>query len=93
LLAGGFAPAYPQHSLDSPELDNVRAPPHQVLAGHEPYPAVVVDRWWDLQDANSAIAVLTEGCAPELLTPPVNVLRLTLHPHGMAPRISARQPT
>ena len=88
LLAGGFAPAYPQHSLDSPELDNVRAALRQVLAGHEPYPAVVVDRWWDLQDANSAIAVLTEGCSPDLLTPPVNVLRLSLHPQGMAPRIA-----
>ena len=69
LLAGGFAPAYPQHSLDSPELDHVRAALRQVLACHEPYPAVVVDRWWDLQDANSAIAVLTEGCSPDLLTP------------------------
>jgi transcriptional regulator with XRE-family HTH domain len=87
LLAGGYAPAYPQHSLDAPELDNVRAALRQVRAGHEPFPAVIVDRWWDLQDANSGIAVLTEGCVPELLSPPVNVLRLSLHPHGMAPRI------
>jgi transcriptional regulator with XRE-family HTH domain len=88
LLAGGYAPAYPQHSLDAPELDNVRAALRQVLAGHEPYPAVVVDRWWELQDANSGIALLTEGCAPDLLAPPVNVLRLSLHPDGMAPRIA-----
>ena len=87
LLAGGYAPAYPQHGLDSPELGNVRAALRQVLAGHEPYPAVVLDRWWDMQDANSGVAVLTEGCAPDLLTPPVNVLRLSLHPDGMAPRI------
>jgi transcriptional regulator with XRE-family HTH domain len=87
LLAGGYAPAYPQHGLDAPELGNVRAALRQVLAGHEPYPAVVVDRWWDMQDANSGVAVLTEGCAPDLLTPPVNVLRLSLHPDGMAPRI------
>jgi transcriptional regulator with XRE-family HTH domain len=87
LLAGGYAPAYPQHGLDAPELGNVRAALRQVLAGHEPYPAVVLDRWWDMQDANSGVAVLTEGCAPDLLTPPVNVLRLSLHPDGMAPRI------
>ncbi len=67
LLAGGFAPAYPQHSLDSPELDNVRAALHQVLAGHEPCPAVVVDRWWDLQDANSAtVGTATDVTVEEL---------------------------
>jgi len=88
LLAGGYAPAYPQHSLDAPEMDNVRAALRQVLAAHEPYPAVVVDRWWELQDANSGVAMLTDGCAAELLEPPVNVLRLSLHPEGMAPRIA-----
>jgi transcriptional regulator with XRE-family HTH domain len=87
LLAGGYAPAYPQHGLDEPELENVRAALRQVLAGHEPNPAVIVDRWWELIDSNAAIAMLSEGCAPELLKPPVNVLRLSLHPHGMAPRI------
>src|SRR5277367_7021536 len=55
LLAGGYAPAFPQHGLDAPELDSVRAALGQVLAGHEPYPAVVIDRWWDMQDANSGI--------------------------------------
>jgi hypothetical protein len=59
------APAYPQHGLDAPELDSVRAALRQVLDGHEPYPGVVVDRWWDMQDANSAIAMLVDGCAPE----------------------------
>jgi transcriptional regulator with XRE-family HTH domain len=88
LLAGGYAPAYPQHGLDEPELDDVRAALRQVLAGHEPYPAVVVNRWWELLDSNAAIAVLTSGCAPWLLEPPVNVLRLSLHPDGMAPRIT-----
>jgi transcriptional regulator with XRE-family HTH domain len=87
LLAGGYAPAYPQHGLQAPELGSVRAALRQVLAGHEPYPAVVIDRWWDMQDSNSGIAVLIEGCAPWLLEPPVNVLRLSLHPDGMAPRI------
>jgi transcriptional regulator with XRE-family HTH domain len=87
LLAGGYAPAYPQHALDKPELDEVRAALRQVLAGHEPYPAVVVNRWWELLDGNAAVAMLIGGCAPWLLEPPVNVLRLSLHPDGMAPRI------
>jgi transcriptional regulator with XRE-family HTH domain len=88
LLAGGYAPAYPQHGLDEPELQSVRAALRQVLAGHEPYPAVVVNRWWELLDGNAAIAMLVDGCAPELLEPPANVLRLSLHPDGMAPRIA-----
>jgi len=87
LLAGGYAPAYPQHGLHAPELGSVRAALRQVLAGHEPYPAVVIDRWWDMLDSNSGVAMLVEGCAPALLEPPVNVLRLSLHPEGMAPRI------
>jgi transcriptional regulator with XRE-family HTH domain len=88
LLAGGYAPAYPEHGLDGPELAAVRAALRQVLAGHEPYPAVVVNRWWELVDANAGVAALTTGAAPALLEPPVNVLRLSLHPDGMAPRIA-----
>jgi transcriptional regulator with XRE-family HTH domain len=88
LLAAGYAPAYPQYGLEAPELDNVRVALSQVLAGHEPYPAVVVDRWWEVRDANSGLAMLTEGCAPALLKPPANALRLALHPDGMAPRIA-----
>jgi MmyB-like transcription regulator ligand binding domain len=65
----------------------VRTALRQVLAGHEPYPAVLVDRWWELLDGNNALAVLVDGCAPWLLEPPVNVLRLALHPDGIAPRI------
>jgi transcriptional regulator with XRE-family HTH domain len=87
LLAAGYAPAYPEHGLDEPELATVRAALRQVLAGHEPYPAVVVNRWWELLESNAAIATLVDGCAPGLLEPPVNVLRLSLHPDGMAPRI------
>ena len=58
-----------------------------VLEGHEPYPAVVVDRHWGMVAGNRAVALLTEGVAEHLLEPPVNVLRATLHPEGMAPRI------
>jgi transcriptional regulator with XRE-family HTH domain len=87
LLAGGYAPAYPEHRLDEPELGAVRAALRHVLVGHEPYPAVVVNRWWELVDGNAAVAVLTAAAARELLAPPVNVLRLSLHPDGMAPYI------
>jgi len=87
LLAGGYAPAYPQHGIDEPELASVRAALAQVLRGHEPYPAVVIDRWWNLVDANAALTTLIEGCAPHLLEQP-NVLRLSLHPDGLARRIA-----
>ncbi len=58
-----------------------------MLAGHEPYPAVVINRWWEMVDSNSGAEMLSDGCAPALLEPPVNVLRLSLHPDGLAPRI------
>jgi transcriptional regulator with XRE-family HTH domain len=88
LLAGGYAPVYPEHSLDEPELTRLRVALRQILTGHEPYPALVVNRWWEMLDGNAAVAVLTEGCDPALLTPPVNALRTSLHPDGMAPRIA-----
>lgn len=88
LLAGGYAPAYPQHGLQEPELKAVQAALKRVLAGHEPYPAVVVNRWWELVDANQGIALFIKDVQPDILEPPVNVLRLSLHPDGMAPRIA-----
>jgi transcriptional regulator with XRE-family HTH domain len=88
LLAGGYAPVYPEHELDSPPMDAVRTALRLVLAGHEPSPAVVVDRAWNLVDANTSVALFTEGARPELLAPPLNVLRLSLHPHGMARHIA-----
>jgi transcriptional regulator with XRE-family HTH domain len=87
LLAGGFAPAYTESDLDGPPLAAVLSSLRDVLAGHAPYPAVLVDRHWTMVDANDAVARLTDGCVPWLLEPPVNVLRLSLHPDGMAPRI------
>jgi transcriptional regulator with XRE-family HTH domain len=87
LLAGGYAPAYPEHPLGSQELAAVRTALRAVLTGHEPYPAVVVNRWWELLDGNTTIGVFTEPVAAHLLAPPVNVLRLSLHPEGMAPYI------
>jgi transcriptional regulator with XRE-family HTH domain len=87
LLAAGFAPAYEERPLEAPELEPVRRAVEQVLAGHEPYPAAVVDRWWNLVAANRSVSLFLEGVAPELLEPPANVLRASLHPDGMAPRI------
>jgi transcriptional regulator with XRE-family HTH domain len=88
LLAAGYAPGYPETPLDAPPMAAVCEAVRQVLTGHEPYPALAVDRHWDLVDANATIALFTDGVAPELLVPPVNVLRVSLHPEGMAPRIA-----
>lgn len=87
LLAGGYAPVYPESPLDSAPMSVVRAAVRQVLTGHEPYPAAVVDRGWHLVDANTSVALFTDGLPAELLAPPVNVLRVSLHPDGLAPRI------
>jgi transcriptional regulator with XRE-family HTH domain len=88
LLAGGYAPAYPERALAGPELQAVQAALKRVLASHEPYPAVVVNRRWELVDANAGIALFTRHVEAWLLEPPANVLRLSLHPDGMAPRIA-----
>jgi transcriptional regulator with XRE-family HTH domain len=87
LLAAGHAPVFGQRGIEEPEMGPVRDALDAVLRGHEPYPAVVVDRHWGMVAGNRAVALLTEGVDPALLEPPVNVLRLSLHPDGMAPRI------
>jgi len=87
LLAGGYAPAFPERSLDRPELAPVREALDLILTRHEPYPAVVVDRAWNLVAVNASMRALTADVEvdPALLKPPVNVLRLGLHPRGLAP--------
>jgi transcriptional regulator with XRE-family HTH domain len=87
LLAGGYAPAYPNHEWNDPELASVRAAAKQILDGHGPNPAVLVDQHWQLVETNPAVALLTADADPHLLAPPINILRLALHPGGMAPRI------
>jgi transcriptional regulator with XRE-family HTH domain len=87
LVAAGYAPVYRERRLDDPALAPARAAVDLVLKGHEPYPALAVDRHWTLVAANRALAPLLAGVAAELLEPPVNVLRLSLHPAGVAPRI------
>ncbi len=87
LVAAGYAPVYEQHDLDDPEMAPVRAALDVILTAHEPNPVAVVNTEWELIAQNRGIPLLVEGVAPELLEPPVNVLRLSLHPDGMAPRI------
>src|SRR6201996_4806317 len=87
LLAGGFAPAYPERRLDEPELKAISHALGRVLTSHEPHPAAVGDGWGELVAANSGTARSTRHVSSDLLEPPVNVLRLSLHPEGMAPRI------
>jgi transcriptional regulator with XRE-family HTH domain len=88
LVAAGFAPVYPERALDDPALRVAREAVDRVLVGHEPYPALAVDRHWSLVAANRAVGPLLVGVDPDLLRPPVNVLRLSLHPAGLAPRIA-----
>ena len=87
LVAAGFAPIYRERLLGDPALRAAREAVDIVLKGHEPYPALAVDRHWTLVAANRAVPPLLAGADPALLRPPVNVLRLSLHPAGLAPRI------
>jgi transcriptional regulator with XRE-family HTH domain len=87
LMAAGFAPVYPVTSLEDPAMGVIRSAIELVLEGHEPNPAIAIDRYWTLVTANRSIDILLKGVAPELLEPPVNVLRLSLHPDGLASRI------
>jgi transcriptional regulator with XRE-family HTH domain len=89
LLAAGHAPAFPERSLQDPELAPVREALDLILSGHEPYPAIAVDRGWNVVAANAPVLALTEGLEidPALLEPPVNAVRASLHPRGLAPLI------
>lgn len=88
LVAAGYAPVFPERRLDDPALKTAREAVDLVLAGHEPYPALAVDRHWHLLAHNRAVPPLLAGIDAALLQPPVNVLRLSLHPKGLAPRIA-----
>lgn len=89
LLSAGFAPAFPERALDDAQLDSARQAVRLVLSGHIPYPALAIDRHWTMVDANEAVAPLLADIAEiSLLTPPINVLRLSFHPGGLAPRIA-----
>src|SRR5690606_21492808 len=88
LLAAGYAPLYAETPLDAAAMAPVRDALDTILAGHEPYPAVIVDRRWDLvATTDAARRVLAARVAPALLGPPANALRISLHPDGLAPHI------
>jgi transcriptional regulator with XRE-family HTH domain len=86
LLAAGYAPVYTERPLGAPEMATVREALDRFLRAHEPYPAVVVNRYHDLISANDALDLLLDGVAPALLEQPANGMRIALHPDGMAPR-------
>jgi transcriptional regulator with XRE-family HTH domain len=89
LLAAGYAPVFSARTLedDTSGMPYVRQAVSRLLASHEPYPALVKDRYWNVVDRNRSTEILLRGVAPQLLQPPMNALRMALHPEGMAPRI------
>jgi transcriptional regulator with XRE-family HTH domain len=87
LSAAGFAPVFPERKLDDPAMRNARRAVDLVLKGHEPYPALAIDRHWTMVATNAAVAPLLDGVAAHLVADPVNVLRLSLHPDGLSRRI------
>ncbi|MFD3550111.1 helix-turn-helix domain-containing protein [Streptomyces sp. NPDC058655] len=87
LVAAGYAPRYAHTPLDAPAMDALREGLERLLTGYEPYPALVVDGTYTVVAANRGIAMLLEGLPEHLLTPPLNAVRITLHPEGLAPRI------
>ncbi|MCF3170345.1 helix-turn-helix transcriptional regulator, partial [Streptomyces violaceoruber] len=87
LVMAGYAPRYAQTPLDAPAMSALRESLDRLLTAYEPYPALVVDGVYGVVAANRGIALLLEGVAERLLVPPVNAMRLTLHPEGLAPRI------
>jgi transcriptional regulator with XRE-family HTH domain len=88
LLAAGFAPVFGECSLDESEMAPIREALGRFLVAHEPYPALVVDRHWNVLAANRGVAYVNRDVAPELREPPANALRIALHPEGLASRIS-----
>ncbi|WP_374776683.1 helix-turn-helix transcriptional regulator [Streptomyces sp. NBC_01310] len=87
LLAAGYAPRYAQTALDDPSMETLREGIERLLTGYEPYPALVVDATYNVVAANQGIVMLLDGLPDHLLTPPLNAMRITLHPEGLAPKI------
>jgi transcriptional regulator with XRE-family HTH domain len=87
LLAAGYSPIFGDRSLQDPSLTHAMAALERLLRAHEPYPALILDRHWNIVAANQALTPLLGGVAPELLKPPANALRISLHPRGLAPNI------
>jgi hypothetical protein len=87
LLAAGFAPTFQETRLDSPAMHTVKHALDQLLRAHEPFPALVMNRHFEVVAANRSVGILTEGIAEHLLAPPMNIMRAGLHPDGLAPRV------
>lgn len=87
LLVAGYAPKFPEHELDHPSVSVIMSGLRHLLDAHLPYPALLLDTHWDIVDANAAVDQLLADCDASLLEPPINVLRVSLHPRGLAPRI------
>lgn len=87
LMAGGYAPGHAERRIDDPALAPARAIIQRILDAHMPFPALAVDRHWNLIASNASVTAILAGVAPHLLEPPVNVLRLSIHPDGLANRI------
>ena len=88
MMSAGYAPVYGVEALDAPELAEIRQTVEAILAGHMPFPAIAIDAQWTLVQANGAAMALFDGVDPAMLAPPLNVLRASLHPQGLAPRIA-----
>lgn len=88
LVAAGYAPMYREHAMDDPSMVAAQRAVQHLLDSHEPWPAVAFDRHWNMVLANRMVAPLLQGVSPELLTAPVNLLRVSLHPLGLAPHIA-----
>jgi hypothetical protein len=86
-MAAGYAPAFIERGLDHPSMRHVRATIERLLGAHEPFPALAIDRRWNMVAANRMVAALIEGVSERLLGPPVNVIEISLDPQGLAPRI------
>lgn len=87
LITGGYAPTFSEKTLDDFSMAAVREAIDLILKGHEPFPALAVDRVWNMVAANRIVPILLDEISPKLLEPPANVLRLSLHPEGLAPKI------
>jgi transcriptional regulator with XRE-family HTH domain len=87
LASAGFAPLYPERGFAAPDMAHLRQSVQRLLDAHEPWPSLAVDRHWNLVAHNRMVPLLLKGVAPELLAPPINMLRLSLHPQGLAPQV------
>jgi transcriptional regulator with XRE-family HTH domain len=87
LVAAGYAPTYRESRLEDPSLEAARKTIDLILKGHEPFPALAIDRHWNMVAANRMVPHLLRGIDASLTQAPVNVMRLALHPLGLAPRI------